>query len=107
MFAQIDTIVIVLICALSVLLLSAFILLAYVCTRILDVTQRTLDSIKGSQTNQEQYMYMMRGDLNKINKDLTHFFRLNGFINMVSGERREQKFGALGRAPPRSEERSV
>lgn len=82
------------------LLLSAFILLAYICTRLLAVVQSTLSRIESSQTTQEQYMYMMRGSVNEINKDLTAFFQVNGYRNMMTARRREAEMTERARDPP-------
>lgn len=97
---QANSIILALIIALSVLLLSAFALLAYICTQLLAVVQITLSRIESSQTTQQQYMYMMRGDVNEINNDLTHFFVVNGYENMMSIRRREQLQRERSRGPP-------
>lgn len=102
MLSQIENIVIVLIVALGILLLSAFVLIVYVCTKLLSMVQHTLSRVESSQTTQEQYMYMMRGDVSKVNTDLTHFFRVNGFENMLSLERREELARSRARGPPES-----
>lgn len=75
-------------------------LIVYVCTRLLLVVERTMSRIESSLTTQEQYLYMMRGDVSEINSDLTHFFVANGFENMMSLRRKEQLQRERSRDPP-------
>lgn len=100
MFSQLDNIVIAFIIALTVLLIFAFGTIGYICSAILSATQQTLNNIKSSQTSQEQYMYMMRGSIDNINNDLTHFFVVNGYENMMSIRRKEELQRERSRDPP-------
>lgn len=45
-------------------------------------------------------MYMMRGSVNEINKDLTAFFQVNGYRNMMSIRRQEREAAERARDPP-------
>lgn len=72
----------------------------YICIRLIAIINDTMKRIESSQTTQQQYMYMIRGDVNKINTELTAFFVVNGYKNAMEEERRLEIMRARGRAPP-------
>lgn len=86
--------------ALCILLLASFVLIAYICTRLLWTVQVTLSRVESSLTTQQQYMYMMRGDVNEMNRDMTTFLVSQRGINAVSDKRRAEYMMRPGRGPP-------
>lgn len=100
MLSQNTNIISVLIVALCVLLVASFVLIAYICTRLLQTVQVVLSRVESSLTTMQQYMYMMRGDINEMNRDITPFLVNELGINMVSERRRNDYLMRPGRGPP-------
>lgn len=100
MFSPLEIAVIVIVSVLALLLLAAFRLVYNLSASLISVIDRTLKRIESSQTTQEQYMYMLRGDVNDINKDLTAFFQVNGYRNMMTIRRQEREMAERARDPP-------
>lgn len=74
-------ILIVIILTLVVLIIGSYLLLAIVCWRILSSFDHRMRNVDNSQTTQQQYMYMIRGDIHDIKTNLEKFFAVYRYVN--------------------------
>lgn len=104
MFVSIENLVAVIIIALCALVVAAFLLIAYVCRTLVAMVQSRIQRIENSMTSQEQYLYYTRQDINYIDRDLTSFFRINGFSNLMAQRRRATPEQEIREAAPPARE---